>query len=42
MSWQKPLKEKCPDCGGYMVEKGNKKVCADAHCGYVAVKGEEK
>lgn len=42
MSWQKPLKEKCPDCGGYMVEKGNKKVCADAHCGYVAAKHEEK
>ena len=38
MSWQKPLKEKCPQCGGYMVEKGNKKVCADEHCGYVAMK----
>ena len=24
MSWQKPSKEKCPECGGYMVEKGNK------------------
>lgn len=21
MSWQKPSKEKCPDCGGYMLEK---------------------
>ena len=30
MSWQKPSKEKCPDCGGYMLEKGNKLVCADA------------
>ena len=26
MSWQKPSKEKCPDCGGYMLEKGNKLV----------------
>ena len=24
MSWQKPSNEKCPDCGSYMVEKGNK------------------
>ena len=23
MSWQKPSKEKCPECGGYMIEKGN-------------------
>ena len=22
MSWQKPSREKCPECGGYMVEKG--------------------
>ena len=35
MSWQKPSKEKCPKCGGYMVEKGNKLVCADEKCGYV-------
>ena len=35
MSWQKPSKEKCPECGGYMVEKGNKLVCADEQCGYV-------
>ncbi|MEG0961543.1 MAG: type I DNA topoisomerase [Lachnospiraceae bacterium] len=35
MSWQKPSKEKCPDCGGYMVEKGNKLVCADSQCGFV-------
>lgn len=36
MSWQKPYPEKCPKCGGYMVEKGNKVVCADAQCGYVS------
>ena len=35
MSWQKPSSIKCPECGGYMVEKGNKLVCADEHCGFV-------
>ena len=35
MSWQKPSREKCPECGGYMVEKGNKLACADEKCGYV-------
>ncbi len=34
MSWQKPSKEKCPKCGGYMLEKGNKLVCNDEKCGY--------
>lgn len=35
MSWQKPSKEKCPVCGSYMVEKGNRLVCANKECGYV-------
>ncbi|MDD2979121.1 MAG: type I DNA topoisomerase [Hespellia sp.] len=35
MSWQKPSAEKCSECGGYMLEKGNKLVCADEKCGYV-------
>ena len=35
MSWQRPSAEKCPQCGGYMVEKGNKLVCADEQCGFV-------
>ena len=35
MSWQKPSIEKCPDCGGHMVEKGNKLACANEQCGYV-------
>ena len=35
MSWQKPSSKKCPECGGYMVEKGNKLVCANEKCGYV-------
>ncbi|MCI9441373.1 MAG: type I DNA topoisomerase [Ruminococcus sp.] len=42
MSWQKPSPEKCPDCGGYMVEKGNKLVCADEKCGYVRNKKPEQ
>lgn len=37
MSWQKPSKKKCPKCGVYMLEKGNKLVCADEKCGYVEV-----
>ena len=41
MSWQKPSAEKCPECGGYMVEKGNKLVCADEKCGYVRNKKQE-
>lgn len=35
MSWQKPSKEKCPECGSYMVEKGNRLVCTNKECGYV-------
>ncbi len=38
MSWQKPSKEPCPSCGGYMVEKGNKLVCAEPQCGFVKEK----
>lgn len=34
MSWQKPSTEKCPKCGSYMVEKGNKLLCAGEQCGY--------
>ena len=42
MSWQRPSLKKCPRCGGYMVEKGNKLACADAQCGYSESKGMEK
>ena len=35
MSWQKPSEKKCPECGSYMVEKGNKLVCSNEQCGYV-------
>ena len=41
MSWSKPVAKKCPSCGGYMVEKGSKLVCADTQCGYVEVKPKE-
>lgn len=34
MSWAKPSKEKCPICGSYMVEKGNKLLCSAEKCGY--------
>lgn len=34
MSWQKPAEKKCPECGSYMVEKGNKLVCANEECGH--------
>ena len=42
MSWQKPSREKCPECGGYMVEKGNKLVCANEKCGYVTALKHDK
>ena len=42
MSWQKPSEKKCPKCGGYMLEKGNKLVCADEQCGYVEQKSSDK
>ncbi len=35
MSWQKPSNKKCPVCGSYMVEKGNKLLCSQETCGYV-------
>ena len=38
MSWQKPSAERCPECGGLMVEKGNKLLCTNKECGYVKTK----
>ena len=35
MSWQKPSTKKCPRCGSYMVEKGNKLCCSNEQCGFV-------
>ena len=41
MSWQRPVSKKCPQCGGYMVVKGNKIACADTNCGYVEINKKE-
>ncbi|MFT4106499.1 MAG: type I DNA topoisomerase [Lacrimispora sp.] len=38
MSWQRPSTQKCPKCGAYMVEKGNKLLCSNEQCGYSADK----
>jgi DNA topoisomerase-1 len=38
MSWQRPSKKKCPNCGSYMLEKGNRLVCSEENCGYVEKK----
>ena len=35
MVWNKPVAEKCPECGGIMLKKGSKLVCADTECGFV-------
>ncbi|NSD82277.1 type I DNA topoisomerase [Faecalicatena fissicatena] len=42
MSWQKPSKEKCPKCGGLMVEKGNKLLCINEACGYIENKSQKE
>ncbi len=36
MTWQKPSNIRCEKCGGVLLEKGNKLVCEDEKCGYVA------
>ena len=38
MSWQKPSSQKCPKCGNYRVEKGNKLICSQQSCGYLMEK----
>lgn len=35
MVWQRPSKEKCERCGGIMLVKGSKLVCADERCGFM-------
>ena len=37
MVWQKPSKEKCPKCGGMLLEKGNKLVCMNENCDFIEV-----
>ncbi len=42
MSWQRISPTTCPDCGGYMLERGNKLVCASEDCGYVLAGAKEE
>ncbi len=42
VSWQRPSAKRCPKCGGYMVEKGNKIVCAQETCGYAENKNDKE
>ena len=42
MSWQKPSKVRCKECGGLMVEKGKKLVCMNPECGYVTDNEEQE
>lgn len=41
MVWQKPSAQKCPQCGGVMLEKGNKLVCSNEECGHVMAANKE-
>ena len=41
MSWAKPSAKKCPVCGSYMVEKGNRLVCSEQTCGYVETREKQ-
>ena len=41
MSWPRPSGQKCPKCGSYMVEKGNKLICSEQTCGYLTEKTEQ-
>ncbi|MCD7715815.1 MAG: type I DNA topoisomerase [Lachnospiraceae bacterium] len=38
MSWARPVVQRCPQCGGYMVERGTRVVCEDKACGYTEKK----
>ena len=40
MSWNKQSLEKCEKCGSYMLEKGNKLVCANESCSFVKIKSK--
>lgn len=42
MSWNKPSLEKCEKCGTYMIEKGNKLLCANETCGFVKIKDKSE
>ncbi len=42
MVWNRPSKVKCAKCGGIMLHKGKKLVCADDNCGYVTDEPENE
>ena len=42
MVWDKPVQEKCPECGGMMVQKGSKLVCMNGECGHVEPKAKQE
>lgn len=46
VEWNKPVEEKCPECGSYMTEKVSKKetkhICSNKECGYeISVESKE-
>lgn len=41
VTWDRPVAEPCPRCGGLMVEKGPRRVCSDRECGYQEGPGRE-
>ena len=42
MVWQKPSKEKCPECGSLLLYKGNKLACMNEDCDYVSIMNESE
>ncbi len=42
ISWNKPSTVKCPECGSYMVEKGNRLLCSNQTCGFILPKKAEE
>jgi len=42
VSWEKPLNQKCPECGSFLIEKNKRKVCSNKECHFeVAIDKEE-
>lgn len=34
ISWGRPVEQRCPKCGSYMIQRGSRIVCAGENCGY--------
>ena len=41
VSWEKPLNEKCPNCGSFLIEKNKRKVCSNKDCRF-EIKGAKE